>query len=290
MNNTQRERIDAASGQNGPVSRDLLPAQQRASEATAELLGLFQTATKGGKLLGQDILALQDWLGCYQDAELSEGDAVRELVRRVSAAGSISDGDRQELYQAIDKTLPRDVAAMLRSRRRGAALALHVSGRPTESEDFVVAATLYEGRAMSIARYAFEGDEVLLIRDYDYPHSDNAIMVRLLSGFDIGYVPEAAARALAPHLDEDRRYSAHIKRILNREGVPVAVIVADVFDEEAHLEGLRRPTDQAKVSLSFPTPKTPAHGIPRQERPRRIGFLLLVLVAALIALVISNFS
>lgn len=289
MNNTQHERLEAASGQNGPVPRELLPAQQRASEATAELLGLFQTATEDGKLLGQDIVALQDWLSCYQDAELPDGDAIRELVRRVAAVGSISEGARNELYQAIEKLLPRDVAAMLRSKRRTAALALHVGGRPIETQDFVVAATLYEGRAMSIARYAFEGDEVLLIRDYDYPHSENAVMVRLLSGFDIGYAPEAAARSLATHLDQDRRYSAHIKRILNREGVPVAVVVADVFDEEAQFEGLRRPTDQSKVSLSFATPKTPAHGVPRQERPRRIGLLLLVLVVALVALVISNF-
>jgi HIRAN domain-containing protein len=288
VNNTEHERIDAEPGQNGPVSRDLLAAQQRTGEATAELLGLFQTATEDGRLLGQDILALEDWLNCYQDAELPDGDAVRGLVRRVVAVGSISDGARRELYQALDKVLPRDVAAMLRSNRRTPALALHVGGRPIETQDFVVAATLYEERAMSIARYAFEGDEVMLVRDYEYPHSENAIMVRLLSGFDIGYIPEAAAKSLAPHLDEDRRYAAHIKRILNRDGVPVAIVVADIFDEESQLEALRRPSDQSKVSLSFATPKTPAHGVPRQERPRRIGFLLLVLVVALVALVISN--
>ena len=288
MNNTQHERIDEASGQSGPLSRDVLPAQQRASEATAELLGLCQTATGDGRLLGQDILALQDWLNCYQDAELADGDALRDVVRRVVAVGSISDGARRELYQALEKTLPRDVGTMLRSKRRTAALALHVGGRPIETQDFVAAATLYEDRAMSIARYAFEGDEVMLVRDYDYPHSENAIMVRLLSGFDIGYVPEEAARSLAPHLDQDRRYAAHIKRILNREGVPVAIVVADIFDEEAKLEGLRRPSDQSKVSLSLATPKTPAHGMPRAEQPRRIGFLLLVLVVALVALIISN--
>lgn len=288
MNNAQHERIEAASGQSGSVSRDGLPLQQRATEATAELLGLFQTATEDGRLLGQDILALQDWLNCYQDDELPDGEAIRGLVRRVLTVGAISDGARRELYQTLEKMLPRDVAAMLRSKRRSSALALHVGGRPVETQDFVVAATLYEDRAMSIARYAFEGDEVMLVRDYDYPHSDSAIMVRLLSGFDIGYVPEAAAKALAPHLDEDRRYAAHIKRILNREGVPVAIVVADTFDEEAQLEGLRRPSDQSKVSLSFATPKTPVHGAARQERPRRIGFLLLVLVVALVALVVSN--
>ena len=289
MNNTQPQRVDAASGRGSPWPHGVPATQQRALEATAELLGLFQTATADGRLLGQDILALQDWLNHYHDAELPDGDAVRGLIRRVLAVGSISDGARRELYQAIDKTLPRDVATLLRSKRRTAALALHVSGRPIESQDFVVAATLYEDRAMSIARYAFEGDEVMLVRDYDYPHGDNAIMVRLLSGFDIGYVPAAAAQSLAPYLDQDLRYAAHVKRILNREGVPVAIVVADVFDEDAQLDGLRRPSDQSKVSLSFATPKTPAHGIPKQENPRRIGLLLLVLVAALIALIITDF-
>ena len=289
MNNTQPQRVDAVSGPNGPLPQDALPSQQRALEATAELLGLFQTASADGRLLGQDILALQDWLTHYHDAELPDGDAVRALIRRVLAVGSISDNARRELYQAVDRMLPRDVAAMLRSKRRTAALALHVSGRPIETQDFVVAATLYEDRAMSIARYAFEGDEVMLVRDYDYPHSESAIMVRLLSGFDIGYVPDSAARTLAPHLDQDRRYAAHIKRILNRDGVPVALVVADVFDEDPQLEGLRRPSDQSKVSLSFATPKTPAHGIPKRESPRRIGLLLLMLVAALIALIITDF-
>lgn len=289
MNNTQPQRVDAAAGPNGPWPHDVLASQQRALEATAELLGLFQTATADGRLLGQDVLALQDWLTHYHDAELPDGEAIRGLIKRVLAVGSISDNARRELYQAVDKMLPRDVASMLRSKRRSAALALHVSGRPIETQDFVVAATLYEDRAMSIARYAFEGDEVMLVRDYDYPHSDHAIMVRLLSGFDIGYVPDAAARALAPHLDQDRRYAAHIKRILNRDGVPVALVVADVFDDDAQLEGLRRPSDQTRVSLSFATPKTPAHGIPKQESPRRIGFLLLLLVLALIALIITDF-
>lgn len=288
MNEIQHERIDATTGSNRPFPHDVLTAQQRANEATAELLGLFQTATSDGRLLGQDILALQDWLNCYQDVDLPDGDGIRGLIGRVVAAGSISESARNELYQLLDKSLPRDIAAALRSKRRSAALAPHTSARPVETQDFVLAATLYEERAMSIARYAFEGDEVMLVRDYDYPHSDNAIMVRLLSGFDIGYVPETAASELAPHLDQDRRYAAHIKRILNREGVPVAIVVADVFDEEPQLEGVRRPSDQSKVSLSFATPKTPAHGNPRAEQPRRIGFLLLILVAALIALVISN--
>jgi hypothetical protein len=288
VNEIQHERTDTALGQNGALPQDVVPAQLRASEATAELLGLCQTATEDGRLLGQDILALQDWLNCYQDVELADGDAIRGVIRRVVAVGSISDAARRDLYQALEKSLPRDVMAMLRSNRRAAALALHAGSRPIESQDFVVAATLYEDRAMSIARYAFEGDEVMLVRDYDYPHSDNAIMVRLLSGFDIGYVPEAAARRLAAHLDQDRRYAAHIKRILNRDGVPVAIDVADVFDEAAQLDGLRRPSDQSKVSLSFATPKTPAHGIARPEQPRRIGFLLLALVVALIALIISN--
>ncbi len=142
---------------------------------------------------------------------------------------------------------------------------------------------------MSIARFAFEGDEVLLVRDPYYPHSKNAIMVRLLSGFDIGYVPEFAARSLAAHLDQDRRYTAHIRRIVNRDGVPVAIVAVDVFDEEPELEGLRRPSDQAVAALSLATPTTPARGIPRhQEKPRRSGLLLFALVAMLLALIISR--
>jgi len=290
LNNTQPERADVSSGQIASTTNETLPATQRANEATAELLALCHTATEDGKLLGQDVLALQDWLEHYRDTDFPDAELVRDTIRRILTVEAISDGARHELYRALEKALPRDVSAMLRSRRRTAGHAHHASALPVEAHDVVVARTLYEDRAMSIARFAFEGDEVLLVRDPYCPHSKNAIVVRLLSGFDIGYVPEFAARSLAAHLDQDRRYTARIRKIVNRDGVPVALVAIDVFDEDPELEGLRRPSDHSAAALSLATPTTPVRGIPRQEKSRQSqsGLLLFALVATLLALIISR--
>jgi HIRAN domain-containing protein len=288
LNNTEPERADVSSGQVASTTSETLPATPRANEATAELLALCHTATEDGKLLGQDVLALQDWLEHYRDTDFPDAELVRDTIRRILTVEAISDAARHELYRTLERALPRDVTTLLRSRRRSAGHTRHAGAEPIKAHDVVVARTLYEDRAMSIARFAFEGDEVLLVRDPDYPHSKNAIMVRLLSGFDIGYIPEFAARSLAPHLDQDRRYTAHIRKIVNRDGVPVAIVAVDVFDDEPALEGLRRPSDQKVAALSLATPATPVRGIPRQDSPRRSGLLLFALVATLLALIISR--
>ncbi len=97
MNNTEPERADVSSGQVASTTSETLPAAQRANEATAELLALCHTATEDGRLLGQDVLALQDWLEHYRDTDFPDSEIVRDTIRRIITVEAISDAARHEL-------------------------------------------------------------------------------------------------------------------------------------------------------------------------------------------------
>jgi hypothetical protein len=96
------------------------------------------------------------------------------------------------------------------------------------------------------------GDEVFLVRDPSNKYSRFAVEVLLAAGHQIGYVPETDVRELAPLLDSDRPYRAHIKKILTGGRAPIPVVVADVFRVEATVTGLRRRAD-APTRIAAPT-------------------------------------
>ena len=255
-----------------------LSAKQQASDAGIELIELCSTITEDGRLLDHEIDALREWSRRHREVELPARALVTEKVKRVLTVGAISDADRVELQIAIERVLPPEARHTPRSQPRVVADA--DPDLPLATYEFLVADTRQEGRSTVIARYAFNGDEVVLVRDLDNPHSRNAILVRLVSGYDIGHVPEAEARSLARYLDRDLRYRANIKKILTGGHSPVPVIVAEIYADNARIEDVRRSGEVRgpPLALGF---KTPPRGTPRQtvSQARTVLFLGLALLA-----------
>jgi hypothetical protein len=158
---------------------------------------------------------------------------------------------------------------------------------PIDGFRFVVAGTRGAERSTHITRYAFEGDEVLLVRDAKNARSRSAVIVRLLAGFDIGYVPELDARVMAPHLDENLPYIASIKSVVRGGRAPLPVVAADFFRGEARVDGTRRPRDRVGSAALAHFTKTPALGNSRSASSTNYrAFLLIGLVALLAVLVL----
>lgn len=271
---------------NALPQRALAMTKQQASDAGIELIELCSTITEDGRLLDQEIAALQEWSDRYRDVELPARTFLREKIKRVLTVGAISDADRIELQVAIERILPPEVRHTPKSVARVAAAAAGDRNLPLETYEFLVADTRRDGRSTAIARYAFNGDEVLLVRDVDNPHSRNAILVRLASGYDIGHVPEADARTLAPYLDRHLRYRANIRKILTGGHAPIPVIVAEVYADEALVEDVRRTGEHRgpPLALGF---KAPPRGAAKKRTTNNAGIVLFAAVVVLAGLIVA---
>jgi len=261
-----------------------LSARQQASDAGIELIELCSTITEDGRLLDREIAALRDWSERHRDLELPSRAFLSEKIKRVITVGAISDSDRAELQVAIERVLPPEARHMPKSSTRLAEAADR--NLPLDTYEFLLADTRGDGRSTAIERYAFSGDEVLLVRDIYSPYSRNAILVRLASGYDIGHVPEADARTLAPHLDNNLRYRANIKKILTGGPVPIPIVVAEVYGDDALVEHVRRPTEPKGPPLALGI-MTPPRGTPRPKTKNYAGTVLFVAVAALAVLALA---
>jgi hypothetical protein len=263
-----------------------LTAKQQASDAGVELIELCSTITEDGRLLDHEIEALKDWTERTRDVELPARAFLTEKIRRAITVGVMTDTDRAELQVAMERVLPPEVRRTPKSVPRLADVADR--NQPLETYEFLVADARADDRPMVIARYAFNGDEVILVRDQYNPLSRHATRVRLVSGYDIGFVPEADARTLAPHLDNNLRYRAHIRKILAGGQTPVPVVTVDVFSDEALVDDVRRTGEfrGPPLAMNF---KTPVRGTPRpKSRPfSYTGIGLFFVLAALAALAIA---
>lgn len=264
-----------------------LSARQQASDAGVELIELCSTITENGRLLDPEIEALKEWSERNRDVDFPSRALLTEKVWRAITVGAISDADRTELQVAIERVLPPEARYTPKSVKSLPRVVAEPVDRnaPLDTYEFLVADTRVDGRSTAISRYAFNGDEVLLVREPYNPHSRNAILVRLLSGYDIGHVPEADARTLARHLDNDLRYRANIKKILSGSLSPVPVIVAEVYADDAIVEDVRRTGETRGPPLALGI-KTPARGTPKPT----VNYTAVVLVAALALVVVLAFA
>lgn len=214
---------------------------QRESAAGLELLAICQQVTSDGRLAVEELDDLQGWLMKYADAPLAGRAYLDATLQRVMADGVVSPEELKEVHAALEKILPPDVRADVVGRRKAHEAAERSRNEPIDGWDFMVAGCRYEGRPYVIASRCRAGDRLFLVRDPANAYSRNAIEVRLASGDQIGFVPEADARDMARLLDEGQRYHAELKKILTGGRAPIPVVIADFYDADATVAGLTLP-------------------------------------------------
>jgi len=92
----------------------------------------------------------------------------------------------------------------------------------------IVAGTGFEGRALIIQRHCEEGKEVILKREPNNKHDENAIAVYFqvprLFGLlgtaekQIGYIKANTAKSLAKKMDSGKQVKGHVKSFYSPEG------------------------------------------------------------------------
>jgi hypothetical protein len=273
--------------QEGRRSSTPAAVRLKTTEACLELLAICDPISENGRFQPGEIAALNEWLAAYGSAAFGAQDPIVATIQRVAGIGLVTDKERADLRAAIDRALPPDTRDAVRATRAKGPGRRAPDTVPIDGYRFVVAGTRSQEFATRITRYAFEGDEVLLVRDPKNARSRSAVLVRLLAGYDIGFVPELEARTLAPHLDENLPYIASIKRVVRGGRVPLPVIAADVYRGEARVDGARRPRDHVGTAALAHFTKTPPRGGKWSEpRANYRAFLLIGLVALFAILVL----
>jgi predicted transcriptional regulator len=227
--------------------RTSLTRKQLLDSDALDLLALLQTVTHDGRLLNQEIRAIDDWLADHATSTLPAVAYLRAAVRTVLADCRVTSDERAWLQTAIETVLPREERQVAIARRREAEAdaGRHLTAqrelqqqfarlcRPVATFDFMVAGASYDGRPAIIEAHVREGDTVLLVRQHDNQYSPNATLIRLKNGLDIGYAPEADAQYLAPLLDRGAVQSAQVKKILTGGRGPIPVVWGELYQAEA---------------------------------------------------------
>lgn len=275
--------VGGSGGMQRPRARRLsLTKTQAAAGPGAELLSLLQTVTEDGALADEEIAALQEWLEENRDADLPSIQFLTGTVMKIMADGRITDEERAELYQAVEKVLPPEARKEAKASRIALERAemkdlLEQERRswPVKSFDFMVAGSSYEGRPAIIEEFAYDGDPILLKRDRANAHSRNAVAVLLKNSAQIGFVPEADAVRMARLLDSGHKFEARVKKILSGRRGPIPVVVADIYAPDSQVEGLKTESEVA-------APRMPESTSAGSGSARVVG-LVVLLVAVLVA-------
>jgi len=245
---------------------------QRKSAAGADLISLLQEITEDGTLSDFEILSLEAWLAEHEDSHLPARDYLLSVLRDCAEDGVISSQERVQIYHAVETILPPDVRATARRARiamqrhehaaaiaakrrardeaialahaaRDAAREARLRARPLNTFDFIVAGVVYERRDAIVNKFCSGGDAVYLARDCNNAFSKNAVEVRIGNGMQIGYVPEAFARGVAPALDSGCWYRAYIKKIIFGVRAPLPVVVAALYRSDCGVPGVLRESE-----------------------------------------------
>lgn len=264
------------------------PAASRlkTTEACLELLAICDPISENGRFQPTEVEALNTWLAAYGSAAFIPQEQIVATIRRVLSVGVITDSERVTLRSAVDRLLPPDTREVVRGGRTKGPSRRAPDDVPIDSYRFIVAGSREGERAMQLARYAFEGDEVLLVRDPKNTRSRSAAIVRLLAGFEVGYVPELDARTMAPHLDENLPYMATIKRVVRGGHAPILVVNAEFFRGEARVDGTRRPRDRVGSAALAHLTTPQSRGKARADSSANYRAFLLIGLIALFAVLL----
>ena len=270
---------------------------QRDTAAGAELISLCQTITDDGHLADEDVMALRQWVDDNACADLPARDFLLQTVRRIIEDGKVTDEERIELYQAIEKILPTDIREAVRGKRRAIEDAAEAAdreerdaesqlerdakrrSRPIGSWNFMVAGCRYEDRPAAIRDYAIPGDRAYLVRDRGNRFSKNAVEVRLQNGAQAGYVPEEIAIEMAPLFDQGLPHTGVLTKVLIGGRMPIPVVQARIFRVDAGVADLVLEREvPAATSPAPPRASVPSPALTPVSPPARTGCLPVVLL------------
>ncbi len=172
------------------AARESLTKGQLEGPEAIEFLALLQTVTEDGRILDEEVAALNEWLSHNRDSAITGVVYLRESVEAVLEDGRVSEAERAWLQTAIETVMPQEERSVATMRRREAkaddraaqaeatadAREQAKKDRPINRFDFMVAGAQHEGRAVVIQAHCQVVDDVFLVREPNNKFSRHAIL------------------------------------------------------------------------------------------------------------------
>jgi len=234
-------------------TRVSLTAKQREEGAGAELLCVLQSIAEDGRLTDTEIADLRAWLETHNELDIPGVVFLSTVVTRILEDNIVSEDERKDLQEAIEKVLPPDVRKLVSSIRRSVMQEEREQQRkereeqrekereernknyPIEHYDFMIAGAKRREYSGAIERLISVNDEVYLVREPNNPHDRNAIKI-VKDQVQIGWVPRWEAKELAKTLDVGCRYVAQVRKILGYDK-PIPVVDVSIYRSDASVGG-----------------------------------------------------
>lgn len=251
------------------------------TSAGLELLEFLQGIAEDGRLTREECDQLRGWLGEKGSPELAATSHLQSVLGEILRDGVITDDELGILHDAILRVLPVDLRSIATLRRREQRNASKVEERqrkekereheraerdrnaPIARADFMIAGASRSAERRDACEACSEGDAVVLEREPDNPYDRNAILIRDLSGEEMGYVPRDAAASYASLLDLGSKQTFSVKKCLETAaGRVIPVIRGELYGADADLPETKQPkrhpsTAPRSVTSTYRIPEPP---------------------------------
>jgi hypothetical protein len=288
--------------------RVFLTKAERGSGVGQELIALLLELSDDGQVTRDEMNRLRHWLEVDRGVEFPACAFLYELIDTIAADGEVTDAELDRLMLGIERVLPNDVRNVAREKRkqhrevrrvatvaarataRAEAVAARERTRVLHRADFVIAGVRFSERREACELLDI-GDQVVLEREPDNRHDKNAIFVLASDGSELGYVPRADAREMAPLLDDGAVCDATVKKLLHTHDEMVLPVVVSLIRWEHETASPAAasisPGDRSGLSEPFTGSGATAATAPGSPTKVRRGCfaVLLLFGAALLVLV-----
>lgn len=293
------------------VSRPRLSLTKKQLQTTlgTELLALCQRITADGRLTKDEVIEIGRWLRENKAADLPGVAYLSELYERVVEDGRVSSSEQQDFLEAIELVLPSEARRAAKSARKEAEAAKKAKKEaaerkrerlelereerrtPDDEFDFMVAGVHAEGRGLIVEKYVQPGDRVRLIPEPDNPFDEDAVIVALMDGQIIGYVPRTDSTDVSMTIGDGGYYVASVKKLLTR-GSPIRPVVVVQFYRQDQIGDIGdlcpTPSPQVPSSLTDPVSVYARSNRSTDNAAALVWFLLLGLAIIGIAIFVCS--
>lgn len=299
---------------NDEPRRVTLSKADRNTPAGRELIALLTELSADGQVTREEMERLRDWLEVERGVDFPACPFLYGVVEPIARDGAITEEELDSLALAIERVLPSDVrlAATLKrkehraarrtaatthraaewAKERGARMEARDRAKPLYRADFAIMGALRSAERRDGCESLDVGDAVALEREPDNIHDENAILVLLHDGTELGYVPRRDAKQMAPLLDSGAEAEATVKKLLETaEGHILPVVIATLRrgDISRAALGVAEPVSQPLPHRSAGDSVTPPSAPSQPAAARRNRGLAFVVSMALLALALAGY-
>lgn len=293
---------------NDKPRRVTLSKSHRGTPEGRELIELLTELSADGQVTREELTRLRQWLEVDRGIDFPACPFLYEVLDTIAQDGEITEDELDSLALAIERVLPPDVrfvAALKRKERRAArrkdAAAQRTAGRlartearerarPLHRADFLIAGARRSEERREGCEALQVGDAVILEREPDNTHDENAILVLSTDDAELGYVPRENASQMAPLIDSGAQVNATVKKLWEaNDGHIIPIVIANLLHQH-HASATsvepRSPLRSPLRSSPEPAPVRSA-AIPPAAARRGCGFVLVLCMLALALVVIA---